>query len=253
MDKTLIITMIASLFTGIFGGGNSTGGQPQNVRGTLTSNQQKASSVDLEYEQGLLRAVYTEVKDNSKISLHLNLSDKDTANQVYEARECDVLVNGGFYSKEGEPIGLFVTDGKTISSFQQNSLFNGILGVNKEGQAQITAKAGDYKEAVQTGPVLVKDGTYKELSIKNDEPERRMVAVITNENKLLFLSFYNPASYYMGPNLEDVPGLLKSFENETGIGVKDAINLDGGTASALYSEGISLTELRPVGSFFCAR
>mgnify|MGYP001590102184 CR=1 FL=1 len=80
-----------------------------------------------------------------------------------------------------------------------------------------------------------------------------MVGVVTDEDRLVFLSFYNPISYYLGPNLEDLPGLLKSFEKETGIQIKDAINLDGGTASAFYAEGVSLTELRPIGSYFCAR
>ena len=243
--------MIASLFTGIFGGSTAPGKQTQNVQGVLTTNVKNERSLDLEYKEGSLRVVWAEVKDQSKLSLGLNLKEKVTGGELYEKNNCDVLVNGGFYSKEGEPIGLFVTEGKTVKRFQQNNLFNGVLGVNKNGQAEIAAKAGEYKEAVQTGPLLVKDGTYRELSIKNDEPERRMVALITGEGKLLFLSFYNPASYYMGPNLEDVPGLLKSFENKTGIEVKDVINLDGGTASALYSEGISLTELRPIGSFFC--
>ena len=255
MSKAIIISMFVSLITGIFGNSGTPTKSPEetgNVEGALTSVQNE-NQLTLEYKTGDLGVVWAFIEDPSKLSLHLNLEDKKTAASANTELGCKLLVNGGFYSKEDKPIGLFVASGKTISNWQENRLFNGILGITKEGKVQIIGSRGDFENAVQTGPVLVKDGVHKELAIKNDTPARRVVAGITIEGKLVFLSFFNPASYYLGPNLEDLPFLLKSFEKQTGIEIKDAINLDGGTASAFYAEGISLTELRPIGSYFCSK
>lgn len=253
MNKSIIITMFVSLITGIFGNSGTPAPNPTDTRNALGVEVQNENQITLDYETGELGVLWAYVDDPKKLSLHLNLEDKKTAVSAKEEMQCKLLVNGGFYNKEGKPIGLFVSEGKTLSNWQENSLFNGVLGITKDGNAKITSAGDNYENAVQTGPVLIKAGVHKELAIKNDEPERRVVAGVTTEDKLVFLSFYNPASYYLGPNLEDLPALLKSFEKQTGIEIKDAINLDGGTASAFYADGVSLTELRPIGSFFCAR
>lgn len=245
--------MIVSLVTGIFGGKQASVNETSKVQGTLISNVQNERQLELGYNDSKLRVVWAEVEDPSKLSLHLNLEEKKTAVTASAELGCKVLVSGGFYNKEGKPIGLFVSNSKMLSNWQENSLFNGVFGVTKDGKPKVNARGGNLVDAVQSGPVFVQDGVSRELNIKNDEPERRVVGVVTSEEKLVFLSFYNPASYYLGPNLEDVAGLLKSFEKETGIKIRDAINLDGGTASAFYTEGVSLTELRPVGSYFCSR
>ena len=251
MDKTLIITMIASFFAGVFGSSSPIKQNSSEVKGVLVSNQSSARQLELDYNGSKLGVVFHAVSDPSRLSLFLNLDEKKTAVSVNSELGCKVLVNGGFYNKEGKPIGLFVAGGKTLSNWQENSLFNGILGVTKDGKAQVSLETRGFVNAVQAGPILVKDGISRELNIKNDEPERRVVGIVTNQGALVFLSFYNTASYYLGPNLEDLPGLLKSFERETGTQIRDAINLDGGTASAFYREGVSLTELRPIGSYFC--
>lgn len=245
--------MIVSLITGIFGSKPASVNESSKVQRTLTSNFQYERQIQLEYNGSKLEVVWAEIEDSSKVDLHLNLKDKKTAVSASSDFSCKVLVNGGFYNKEGEPIGLFVSEGNSLSAWQENSLFNGVLGITKDGKPQVNEQGKGFVDAVQAGPVLVREGVYKELSIKNDGTERRVVGVVTKEEKLIFLSFYNPTSYYLGPNLEDVPGLLKSFGKETGIQIKDAINLDGGTASAFYAEGVSLTELRPIGSYFCAK
>jgi hypothetical protein len=105
--------------------------------------------------------------------------------------------------------------------------------------------------AVQTGPVLIENAQTQSLNINNDSPNRRMVAIVSGENKIAFLSVYDENSAYLGPNLADLPKVLGDFESQTGITIADAINLDGGTASALISSDYSVNELSPIGSFFC--
>lgn len=252
MNKIIIISMFVSLITGIFGNSGTPVKSPaedRNVEGALVQNE---NQITLDYKTGDLGVVWAFVDDPRKLTLHLNLEDKKTAASAKEELGCKLLVNGGFYNKEDKAIGLFVTGGKTLNNWQENNLFNGVFGITSKGEVKIGTQIDGFEIAIQTGPVLVKDGVHKELAIKNDEPERRVVVGTVTGEKLVFLSFYNPSSYYLGPNLEDLPFLLKSFEKQTGLEIQDAINLDGGTASAFYNEEISLTELRAIGSFFCA-
>lgn len=89
------------------------------------------------------------------------------------------------------------------------------------------------------------------MSVKNDKQARRVVAGVTGENKLIFLVFYDNNQYYSGPYLNDLPDLVDKTGKSLDLNIADAINLDGGSASAFISDDIKLTELTPVGSFFC--
>lgn len=117
--------------------------------------------------------------------------------------------------------------------------------------AQIRTSEIDSLNAVQAGPILILDGKPRTLSIKNDENERRIVVAKTNDDKVLFLAIYKKDSAYIGPKLSEVPNLLQEFTQETDIEISSALNLDGGTASAFYTEGVSLGELTKIGSYFC--
>ena len=77
-----------------------------------------------------------------------------------------------------------------------------------------------------------------------------MVAT-TVTNAVLFFVLYDRENPYQGPLLSEVPFLLTQWQKQTTQEVRDAINLDGGSASAWYSEGFFLQELTAVGSFFC--
>ena len=92
----------------------------------------------------------------------------------------------------------------------------------------------------------------EKLSILDDKPGRRVV-VAQAENKIYFIAFYNNNSVYLGPNLSDLPQLLKMFAQKRKTTILNALNLDGGAASAFHTDNFSLPELTPVGSFFCIK
>ncbi|RJR30058.1 hypothetical protein C4564_01180, partial [Candidatus Microgenomates bacterium] len=107
--------------------------------------------------------------------------------------------------------------------------------------------------ALQTGPVLVENGSAVELSLARDKQARRIVAAITGSNELVFVAIYSPGSSFDGPYLEDLPLIVNHISEELNLNIADAINLDGGTASAFYSENTHISELSPIGSFFCVK
>ncbi|KKW11013.1 MAG: hypothetical protein UY49_C0010G0009, partial [Microgenomates group bacterium GW2011_GWC1_49_7] len=77
-----------------------------------------------------------------------------------------------------------------------------------------------------------------------------MVAAKTGEG-FLFLTVYKEDSVFEGPLLADLPKVIQKINTEENLGIVDALNLDGGSASAFDNGETSLSELTPVGSLFC--
>ena len=65
------------------------------------------------------------------------------------------------------------------------------------------------------------------------------------------MALYFPDQEYSGPLLARVPYILEKIAKKEQITIPDAINLDGGSASAFLSPDTHLTELNPVGGYFC--
>lgn len=197
-------------------------------------------------------ALWYKVEDIDKLILKSNLDAKDTATFLFAANNCEFLINGGFYSPEFEHLGLFVADGITLSEKQSSSLLNGFISINSLATPRIGVLAEDeLRMALQTGPVLVANGQAKNIKIKNDKYARRSIAMVTGANELVFAIIYSGNARFSGPRLTDIPALLAVFSQKTNLKVADAINLDGGKASAFITDNTKITELSPIGSFFC--
>lgn len=188
------------------------------------------------------------------LTLIPNFREKKTSKMVFEQYGCSLVVSGGFYSLEGEAIGYFVTDGQEISPFRENKLFNGILSINSLNTPRIVrGPAEGDRIALQTGPVLIENGAKTELKLIRDASKRRTVAAITGSNELIFINFHSPGSVYSGPFLAQLADEVFRLSEDENLNIADAINLDGGSASAFVTSGANLVEASPVGSFFCAR
>ncbi|HSX49151.1 MAG TPA: phosphodiester glycosidase family protein [Candidatus Saccharimonadales bacterium] len=194
-----------------------------------------------------------EVGNTDNLKLIPNFSEKLTSQEILDKEKCKFLSNSAFYSKANQPLGLVITGGKTISPWQQNSLFDGILSVNDMATPRITRNIPQdgLRIAIQVGPILKENSTFIPLKIIDDKEARRVIAAVTGSNKLVFIVIYDKNSEYSGPLLADVPVILKSFEQKSGIILADAINMDGGSASVFSSDGTKLSEFSPVGAFFC--
>lgn len=209
--------------------------------------------IEIDYEEQKLSVSWFEMDKNQQISLIPNFTEKENASDIFRNNSCSGLVNGGFYTPENSPIGLFVSSDKKISNYQNNLLFNGFLKF-KDSDASITSNPNvdGYDIVLQTGPVLFRNSRPVNLAIRNDSFDRRMVAGVT-DSKVIFMSFYNKSSVFSGPYLGDLPGLIDQFGKLTNTKVIDAINLDGGSASAFYTSNFSLSEISPIGSAFCIK
>ena len=211
--------------------------------------------IDLEWRGSDIRAYYFQAKESSKIRLLPNFTEKKTSREIFEEEGCSALVNGGFYTPESTPTGLFISESVQVKEFVASQLSNAVFSVNDFETPRITRQPPDdpLRLAVQAGPLLVENALIQDLKLVRDEEARRVVVGVTGSNETVFVVFYNQASTFTGPRLDDLPELLDSFQQKVGISLADAMNLDGGAASSFITQDVSLLEVSPIGSYFCIK
>ena len=224
-----------------------------NVTSTPTPTIALKQSIVLDIE-GIPTRISWQIVNPEEIELYSNLKAQQLSEQIKVNKSCSVLVNGGFYSKENTHLGLFVSNYEIISKSIQSATHNGFLWIDFNN-VSISSNLPDTNSriAIQSGPLLFKDGKPLILAISNDEPSRRIVAGVTSDNKLIFLAFYRDSAEYEGPKLEQLPEIINSFKKQTKIDIVDAINLDGGSASVFITNYVRLNELAHIGSYFCVK
>lgn len=211
--------------------------------------------VEIKVGENTFKAFYLKVSNAQEITLIPNFKEKETARSIFEKGKCKSLISGGFYTPEGSPTGLFISEGKETKRYVSSSLTNAVYSINDFETPRITREVprDHLRVALQAGPLLIENSFVQNLRLVRDEEARRVVIGVTGENETYFLVFYSPGSVFTGPTLDSLPEALETFEEESGIDLADAMNLDGGTATAFYSSEIQLSEATPVGSFFCVR
>ena len=191
--------------------------------------------------------------DPGQLKLVPNFSDKSPSNQLVKDNQCELGINGGFYTPENLPLGWLVIAGSEISSAKSTSLLlNGYVAV-ADGKVEILESKPKslVSYGLQTGPVLVSGGKARQLSMAKDELARRMVMGTDKAGKAVFLTVFNPQTEILGPRLADLPQIVVMVAKKEIIDLEAAVNLDGGRASAFYSPDLTLKEADPVGGWWC--
>jgi len=194
------------------------------------------------------------IRDIKKISLFSNLEDKLSSQEAREKNFCDQIVSGSFYSDDSGHIGLFVSDGIKLKNFQENKTFNGFFFIDDKNTPYISfSEPKNPKIAIQVGPILFIDKHPIPLKIAKDENARRIIAAVTENKEVVFIAIYNSSNTFEGPTLAELPAIIEDINRNTALDIKDAINLDGGSHSTFISNTIKLSEISPIGSYFCIK
>ena len=201
------------------------------------------------YQNKTYRFTYFTVSDLRHLRLIANTSFEDSKTLI-ERNQCRYLTNGGFYDENHKPLGWLVSDGQELSAPIASRLFDGFLAISDLSTITFNRPENLPRAAVQSGPMLMFEGTPLSLRLANDELRRRVIALLVND-ELIFMTVVGQDSELSGPYLSDLPGLVEAIAGKNGWQVSQAINLDGGTASAFYTDKVYLEELNPVGSIFC--
>ena len=176
-----------------------------------------------------------------------NPTGKDDLAAVMRREKCLAGVNGGYFDPEDKPVGLLVSDGRVIAPLRKARLLSGVMLVSN-GPLQLlrTAEYSSKRKptaALQCGPFLVDHGRTV-TGLNSTKPARRtFVAMAGSDGVLGFCSSVSLAR--LSSILVSAPGGLK---------IERALNLDGGSSSALWFKrkdgtAFSISESKNVRDF----
>lgn len=155
--------------------------------------------------------------------------------------------NASYFHSDGRPLGLVVIGGETAHSFERAKLLSGIFA-NRKSRLEIV-RAGDFKmgddvrQAVQGGPWLVESGS---MISGLDDTKRARRTIIANDGRGNWaLLATSPVSLSQAAAMLSTPDLGSNFT------VKNALNLDGGSSTALWAKDtpLSIPEFGTVRNF----
>ena len=153
--------------------------------------------------------------------------------------------NGGYFHKDSRPVGLVVSEGRTVHGFERAKLLSGILVVRRGRIELVRAnqfKPGeDLQEALQAGPWLV-EKSVAVSGLNADRPARR--TIVANNGRGSWALIATSAV-----TLADAARILR-IKDISGSGViANALNFDGGSSTALRAgvDGRTLIHVASLG------
>jgi Phosphodiester glycosidase len=163
--------------------------------------------------------------------------------EVLARQDAALVVNGGFFDPETQPLGLAISDGRTLSPFSRG-MSGGVLWTS-EGIVHLTAtedyEAGAVDFAIQCRPRLV---VASRVNIHGDDGRRarRTAICVRDGGRTLEVVIAGEGRANAGPTL------LELAEELVAEGCEEALNLDGGPstgwASRLADGGVDLVPPR---------
>lgn len=140
-------------------------------------------------------------------------------------------INGGFFTPEGQPLGLVIEDGKKYGTLSSSSLGSGLFLQIADHHLPTLSRRGDWaslpppRQLLQSGPFLLEDGrTVPGLSASR--PRERS-----------FLLWDGGAGWALGHSSStSLAALSRALASQPvpGLTISEALNLDGGTSSDLW-------------------
>lgn len=158
-------------------------------------------------------------------------------------------VNGGYFDPQDVPLGLLIADGKVIAPLRKARLLSGVMVASKARiellrYAEYTPKKNAVA-ALQAGPFLV-DGNRPVPGL-NDVRSARRTFVLSGGGDRAALGFCSSVTLAEAGEILATPGIVRDLK------VQRALNLDGGSSSAFWFNGVngpfSIRELKRVRNF----
>lgn len=192
------------------------------------------------------------------------LTGKKTAflSEIHARTGAVLTINGGFFTKEGDPVGMLFSDGQKLADYSEKG-GSGIFAVwgktLRIGWAQNVANSSPQPEqAVQSGPLLVEPGRVFGIYHIREKYFYRTAVGLDEHGRLLILltkKIYGPNEMKSGLNLYETAAIFYDQASEGGLEAISALNLDGGTSTGMELTLGSYKEKIKVGiqipSFIC--
>jgi len=166
-------------------------------------------------------------------------------------------MNGGMFTKEREPLGLYIENGKTLSKLKEDTAGygnfymqpNGVFYITQNNTAAVVTTqnfthSSTIKYATQSGPMLISNGKINaHFGEHSTSTHIRNGVGILPDGKVLFaiskqrLNFYSFAEYFKSQGCENAL-YLDGFVSRVYLPAKDIQQLDG-------SFGVIIGEVLP--------
>ncbi len=188
----------------------------------------------------------------TRLAVMDNPGNKGFLRDLLQERNCLAGTNGGFFHPDTRPLGLVVSEGQTIHPLVRARLLSGVLVVTDERLRLL--RVGEFSpsaapsQALQSGPFLIDH--RKPVPGLNDRKRARRTVILTGSadqyGVLVSDSFFTLAEL---ATLLATPGIVHELD------ITRALNLDGGTSSALWARTTKGVVYRPeakrVRNFLC--
>jgi hypothetical protein len=162
---------------------------------------------------------------------------KGPGSEYFDARDCAtrqealLAINAGFFTPEGNPLGLVISHGKRSGSWNSDSsLGTGIYRIDPSGKASISRRSGigavsDSTELLQAGPLLIEN---HKLITGLDPHKIAMRSILLHDGGYRWwVGITSPCS------LADLSQALNTH-SPTGWKISHALNLDGGRSTDFF-------------------
>lgn len=139
-------------------------------------------------------------------------------------------INASYFHPDFTPLGLAVSQGKTIHEFEKAKLLSGLILVHRGKIELVRAgaqRSGPYDHALQAGPWLVEKGAP--ITGLNAVKLARRSVVVTDGKGDWAIVALSAATLADTAAILSRPGLAGAWS------VKDALNLDGGSSTSLVA------------------
>ena len=157
-------------------------------------------------------------------------------------------INASYFHEDRRPLGLVVINGEETHGFERAKLLAGVLAVYPHRMELVRspefAKNGDILAAVQAGPWLVDNGAPT-VGL-NDVKRARRTVIATDGRDNWALIATSPLTLADCGTLLSQPGVIEGWK------IKEALNLDGGSSTALWAATtppLSIPEFGTVRNF----
>ena len=142
-----------------------------------------------------------------------------------------VCINANFFDERGRALGLVMNRGVTHQSIHQGGeLLNGVFAATRERLSIVVRESfnpSSVLEAVQSGPIILKDGKPLTDNSSSSRYSRRSGVCLDGQGRLVF---YAVSRGFFGLSIAQLREVLLRPE----INCRDALNLDGGGSSQIY-------------------
>jgi hypothetical protein len=139
-------------------------------------------------------------------------------------------INGGYFTPDHSPLGLVVSQGAKLHPLETSKLLTGLLVVTARGASLV--RIGEFRpgpalrEALQAGPFLVDHG--RPVDGLNATRAAERTVILADKQGAFALMITDPVS------LADLGQILATPELFPGLNIERALNLDGGSSTALW-------------------